>query len=98
MPILRMSDIDLGGKRVLIRQDLNVPIEDGRITSQQRITASIPTIRLALEKGAAVASRRRVSDTWARNSGTPCSRSPADADGQGRSSSFSRVRAIIAAW
>ncbi len=54
MPILRMSDIDLHGKRVLIRQDLNVPIDDGRITSEQRITASVPTIELALEKGAAV--------------------------------------------
>jgi len=54
MTILRMSDLDLAGKRVLIRQDLNVPIEDGRITSGQRITASIPTLRLALERGAAV--------------------------------------------
>ncbi|MGV8923233.1 MAG: phosphoglycerate kinase [Thermomonas sp.] len=59
MPIVRMTDLDLTGKRVLIRQDLNVPIEHvdgmpGRITSEQRITASIPTIRLALEKGAAV--------------------------------------------
>ena len=54
MPIVRMTDLDLSGKRVLIRQDLNVPIEDGRITSEQRILASVPTIRLALEKGAAV--------------------------------------------
>jgi len=54
MSIVRMTDLDLTGKRVLIRQDLNVPIEDGRITSEQRITASVPTIRLALEKGAAV--------------------------------------------
>ena len=59
MPIVRMTDLDLNGKRVLIRQDLNVPIEHvdgkpGRITSEQRITASLPTIRLALEKGAAV--------------------------------------------
>ncbi len=54
MPILRMSDIDLSGKRVLIRQDLNVPINDGCITSEQRITASVPTIELALRKGAAV--------------------------------------------
>ncbi len=59
MPIIRMTDLDLTGKRVLIRQDLNVPIEHvdgepGRITSEQRITASLPTIRLALEKGAAV--------------------------------------------
>ena len=54
MSILRMTDLDLAGKRVLIRQDLNVPIEAGRITSEQRITASLPTLELALEKGAAV--------------------------------------------
>lgn len=54
MSIVRMTDLDLAGKRVLIRQDLNVPIEDGRITSEQRITASLPTLKLALEKGAAV--------------------------------------------
>ncbi|KAF1686446.1 phosphoglycerate kinase [Pseudoxanthomonas broegbernensis] len=54
MTILRMTDLDLSGKRVLIRQDLNVPLEDGRITSEQRITASVPTLRLALEQGAAV--------------------------------------------
>ena len=54
MPIQRMTDLDLAGKRVLIRQDLNVPIDNGQITSEQRITASIPTLRLALEQGAAV--------------------------------------------
>ena len=54
MSILRMTDLDLAGKRVLIRQDLNVPIEGGRITSEQRITASLPTLKLALQKGAAV--------------------------------------------
>ncbi|KAF1711361.1 phosphoglycerate kinase [Pseudoxanthomonas kalamensis DSM 18571] len=54
MTILRMTDLDLAGKRVLIRQDLNVPIDNGRITSEQRITASLPTLKLALEKGAAV--------------------------------------------
>ncbi len=54
MSILRMTDLDLSGKRVLIREDLNVPIAEGRITSEQRITAALPTIRLALEKGAAV--------------------------------------------
>jgi phosphoglycerate kinase len=54
MSILRMTDLDLAGKRVLIRQDLNVPIEKGLITSEQRITASVPTIKAALEKGAAV--------------------------------------------
>ncbi|MGY0799355.1 phosphoglycerate kinase [Lysobacter sp. A286] len=59
MTILRMTDLDLSGKRVLIREDLNVPIEHvagqpARITSGQRITAALPTLRLALEKGAAV--------------------------------------------
>jgi len=54
MTILRMSDLDLSGKRVLIRQDLNVPIENGQITSEQRITASVPTLKAALEQGAAV--------------------------------------------
>ena len=54
MTIPRMTDLDLAGKRVLIRQDLNVPVADGRVTSDLRITASIPTLKLALAKGAAV--------------------------------------------
>ena len=54
MAIVRMTDLDLAGKRVLIRQDLNVPLADGRITSDQRIVASLPTLKLALERGAAV--------------------------------------------
>lgn len=54
MSILRLSDVQLAGKRVLIRQDLNVPVEDGRVTSDQRITASLPTLKAALEAGAAV--------------------------------------------
>jgi phosphoglycerate kinase len=54
MAIRRMSDLDLSGKRVLIREDLNVPIDDGRITSETRILAALPTLKLALEKGAAV--------------------------------------------
>ncbi len=49
-----MADLDLAGKRVLIREDLNVPVKDGHITSEQRITAALPTLRMALEKGAAV--------------------------------------------
>jgi phosphoglycerate kinase len=49
-----MADLDLAGKRVLIREDLNVPIKDGRITSEQRILAALPTLRLALERGATV--------------------------------------------
>jgi len=54
MAVLKMADLDLSGKRVLIRQDLNVPIKEGKITSMKRINASVPTLRLALEKGAAV--------------------------------------------
>ena len=54
MPILRMADLDLSGKRVLIREDLNVPVKAGHITSEQRILAALPTLRMALEKGAAV--------------------------------------------
>ncbi len=49
-----MSDLDLRGKRVLIREDLNVPIENGRITSTQRLDASLPTIRAARDAGARV--------------------------------------------
>lgn len=54
MSIPRMTDLDLSGKRVLIRQDLNVPVADGKVTSDQRITASIPTLKAALDAGAAV--------------------------------------------
>jgi len=54
MPILRMTDLDLANKRVMIREDLNVPIDNGRITSEQRITAALPTLKLALQEGAAV--------------------------------------------
>ncbi|MGH8084296.1 MAG: phosphoglycerate kinase [Lysobacter sp.] len=55
MTIVRMTDLDLSGKRVLIREDLNVPIDaEGRITSEQRISAALPTLKMALEKGAAV--------------------------------------------
>ena len=54
MSYLRMEDLDLAGKRVMIREDLNVPVSDGRVTSDARIRASIPTIRMAIDKGAAV--------------------------------------------
>ena len=54
MKFRRMTDVDLRGKRVFIRADLNVPIEDGRITDDTRIRASVPAIRLALDQGAAV--------------------------------------------
>jgi phosphoglycerate kinase len=54
MKFRRMSDVDLRGKRVFIRADLNVPIEDGRITDDTRIRASVPAIEQALKQGAAV--------------------------------------------
>lgn len=67
--VLKMSDLDLSGKRVLIRADLNVPVKDGKVASVARIEATLPTIKLALEKGAKVmvistlAARPRVSTT-----------------------------------
>jgi len=54
MSVVRMSDLDLAGKRVLIREDLNVPVKDGKVTSDARIRAALPTIRKAREAGAAV--------------------------------------------
>jgi len=54
MTFLKMQDLDLSNKRVLIRADLNVPISDGKVSSDKRIRATLPTIKLALEKGAAV--------------------------------------------
>ncbi len=54
MSIQRMVDLDLSGKRVLIRQDLNVPVKNGVVTSDIRIQASVPTIEIALANGAAV--------------------------------------------
>ncbi|MBO2669674.1 phosphoglycerate kinase [Shewanella algae] len=54
MAIIKMSELDLQGKSVLIREDLNVPVADGVVTSDARLRASLPTIKLALEKGAAV--------------------------------------------
>jgi phosphoglycerate kinase len=54
MNILSMADLDLADQRVLIREDLNVPIKDGKVTSAKRIQAAIPTIQLALDKGAKV--------------------------------------------
>ena len=49
-----MRDLDIAGKRVLIREDLNVPVKDGRVTSDARIRAALPTIREAQEAGSAV--------------------------------------------
>ena len=54
MNFLRMSELSLTDKVVLIREDLNVPIKDGKVTSDARLQASLPTIKMALEKGAAV--------------------------------------------
>jgi phosphoglycerate kinase len=54
MSVVRMTDVDLSGKRVLIREDLNVPVADGKVTSDARIRAALPTIQAALEAGAAV--------------------------------------------
>ncbi|MEY2863768.1 MAG: hypothetical protein RLY58_1475, partial [Pseudomonadota bacterium] len=54
MNFLRMTDQDLQGKRVLIREDLNVPVKNGQITSDARLRAALPTIQHALAQGAAV--------------------------------------------
>ena len=54
MSVIKMTDLDLNGKRVFIRADLNVPVKDGKVTSDARIRATIPTLKLALEKGAKV--------------------------------------------
>src|SRR5690606_29864762 len=54
MAILAMADLDLRDKRVLIREDLNVPVKDGRVVNDARVRAALPTIRLALQKGARV--------------------------------------------
>lgn len=52
--VLKMTDLNLAGKRVLIREDLNVPIRDGVVTSDARLRATLPTIELALQAGATV--------------------------------------------
>ncbi|ROQ23441.1 phosphoglycerate kinase [Gallaecimonas pentaromativorans] len=54
MAVIKMTDLDLAGKRVLIREDLNVPVKDGKVTSDARIQAALPTIQLALDQGAKV--------------------------------------------
>lgn len=54
MSVIKMTDLDLSGKRVLIREDLNVPVKNGKVTSDARIQASLPTIKHALDAGAKV--------------------------------------------
>ncbi|GAA6203442.1 phosphoglycerate kinase [Thalassotalea sp. SU-HH00458] len=54
MSVIKMTDLDLAGKRVLIREDLNVPISEGKVTSGARLRAALPTIKLALDAGAKV--------------------------------------------
>ena len=54
MSVIKMTDLDLSGKRVLIREDLNVPVKDGKVTSDKRIRASMPTIKHCIDAGAKV--------------------------------------------
>ena len=54
MTVLKLKDLELSGKRVLIREDLNVPVKDGKVTSDARIRAVLPTLELALKAGAKV--------------------------------------------
>ncbi len=54
MPVIKMTDLDLAGKRVLIREDLNVPLKNGRVSSDKRIRACLPTIEFAVGAGAKV--------------------------------------------
>ncbi len=52
MPVLQLADLDVGGKRVLMRQDLNVPLKDGKVASEARLQASLPAIRQCIDAGA----------------------------------------------
>ncbi len=54
MSFIKLTDLDLSGKRVLIRADLNVPVKDGKVTSDARITASMPTVEHCMKAGASV--------------------------------------------
>ena len=50
MSVIKMTDLDLAGKRVLVRADLNVPVKDGKVTSDARIVATLPTINWLWKK------------------------------------------------
>jgi phosphoglycerate kinase len=54
LAVIKMTDLDLAGKRVLIREDLNVPLKDGKVGSAARLEAAVPTLRIALDRGARV--------------------------------------------
>ena len=54
MKVISMDDVNLSSKRVLIREDLNVPVKDGKVASDNRIRAALPTIEKALNAGARV--------------------------------------------
>ena len=54
MSFIKLTDLDLAGKRILIRADMNVPVKDGKVTSDARITASMPTIAMCANAGAKV--------------------------------------------
>ncbi len=54
MNIRLMSDVDMKGKTVVFREDLNVPVKDGKITSDKRIRAAVPSLKMALEQGAGI--------------------------------------------
>ncbi|HAS22941.1 MAG TPA: phosphoglycerate kinase, partial [Idiomarina loihiensis] len=54
MSVIAMTDLDLSNKRVLIREDLNVPVKDGKVTSDARLKAALPSIQQALKAGAKV--------------------------------------------